>query len=59
MTEPSEEMDAAEVLDLIVIGGGVVGLSILREAAAIHGYKCALVEREADLLHWASGTNET
>ena len=42
--------------DVLVIGGGVVGLAILR-AATIKGYKCALVEAEPDLLSWASGSN--
>ena len=42
--------------DLIIIGGGVVGLSILR-AATLHGYTCACVEQETDLVHWASGSN--
>jgi hypothetical protein len=46
---------ADEMYDLVIIGGGVVGLSILREATVHGGYKCALVERESDLLHWASG----
>lgn len=42
--------------DLIVIGGGVVGLACLR-AATLKGWKCALVEAEADLLSHASGGN--
>jgi len=45
-----------EVYDLVVVGGGVVGLAILR-AATLAGWKCALVEKEPDLLCWASGTN--
>jgi glycerol-3-phosphate dehydrogenase len=44
------------VYDLVVIGGGVVGLAILR-AATLEGWKCALVEQEPDLLSWASGSN--
>lgn len=42
--------------DLIVIGGGVVGCAILR-AATLQGYKCCLVEAQADLLSQASGSN--
>lgn len=34
----------------------MVGLSILR-AATLEGWKCALVEKEEDLLSWASGHN--
>jgi glycerol-3-phosphate dehydrogenase len=45
-----------EVYDVLVAGGGVVGLSILR-AATLKGWKCALVEAEADLLSFASGSN--
>lgn len=46
----------SEVYDVLVIGGGVVGLSILR-SAALKGWKCALVEAESELLKWASGSN--
>jgi glycerol-3-phosphate dehydrogenase len=42
--------------DLIVIGGGVVGLACLR-AATLEGWTCALVEAEPDLLSHASGRN--
>ena len=42
--------------DLIVIGGGVVGLACLR-AATLKGWKCALVEAQPDLLTQASGGN--
>jgi glycerol-3-phosphate dehydrogenase len=42
--------------DLIVIGGGVVGLACLR-AATLQGWKCVLVEAEQDLLSHASGKN--
>mmetsp|Transcript_13817 Transcript_13817/g.30884 ORF Transcript_13817/g.30884 Transcript_13817/m.30884 type:complete len:508 (-) Transcript_13817:993-2516(-) len=42
--------------DLIVIGGGVVGLACLR-AATLNGWKCALVEAESHLLSHASGGN--
>lgn len=42
--------------DLIVIGGGVVGLAVLR-AATLEGYKAILVEAESDLLGHASGSN--
>ena len=49
-------VDSSTIYDLIVIGGGVVGLAVLR-AATLEGWNCALVEREADLLSWASGSN--
>lgn len=42
--------------DVLVIGGGVVGLAVLR-AATLQGYRCALVEAEADLLRGASSAN--
>ena len=45
-----------QLYDVLVVGGGVVGLSILR-SATLKGWKCVLVEAEADLLTWASGSN--
>jgi glycerol-3-phosphate dehydrogenase len=45
-----------ESYDILVIGGGVVGLAVLR-AATLQGYKCVLVEAEADLLRGASSAN--
>jgi glycerol-3-phosphate dehydrogenase len=45
-----------DVYDLVVVGGGIVGLAILR-AATLEGWRCALIERESDLLSWASGSN--
>jgi len=42
--------------DVVVVGGGVVGLAVLR-AVTLAGYKAALVEKEPDLLTWASGSN--
>jgi glycerol-3-phosphate dehydrogenase len=45
-----------ECYDLIIIGGGVVGLSILR-AATLQGFNCALVEAQKELLSSASGSN--
>jgi glycerol-3-phosphate dehydrogenase len=45
------------VADVLVIGGGVVGLAVLR-AATLAGYQnCVLVEKETCLLSWASGSN--
>jgi glycerol-3-phosphate dehydrogenase len=44
------------VYHVLIIGGGVVGLSVLR-SATLAGYKCALVEKERDLLEGASGHN--
>ena len=49
------EVPDDDVYDLLVIGGGVVGLSVLREAT-LAGYRCSLVEHEPHLLQWASGT---
>jgi len=54
MTDESVASDP--IYDLIVIGGGVVGLACLR-AATLRGWKCALVEAETDLLTHASGGN--
>lgn len=51
------EVELESEFDLVIIGGGVVGLAILRAATVDGGYKCALVEKEAELLHWASGSN--
>ena len=45
-----------KLYDLIIVGGGVVGLSILR-AATLEGWNCALVEAESDLVSHASGSN--
>jgi glycerol-3-phosphate dehydrogenase len=42
--------------DVIIIGGGVVGIAALR-AATLAGWKCALIEKEPDLLSHASGNN--
>ena len=52
----SSSSDATITYDVLVVGGGVVGLAILR-AATLMGWRCALVEREAELLSWASGSN--
>ena len=49
-------IDPNTFYDLIIVGGGVVGLAILR-AASIQGYNCVLVEANADLLSSASGSN--
>lgn len=55
MTPPYQPQKADEY-DVLVIGGGVVGLAVLR-AATVQGYRCALVEAEADLLRGASSAN--
>eukprot|EP00536_Pseudo-nitzschia_multiseries_P004183 jgi/Psemu1/187503/e_gw1.68.103.1 len=54
MKDGSDASD--QIYDLIVVGGGVVGLACLR-AATLQGWKCALVEAERDLLTQASGGN--
>ena len=48
--------DDDKVYDLLIIGGGVIGLAVLR-AATLAGYKCVLVEQEPQLCSWASGSN--
>jgi len=48
------EMD--DIYDVFIVGGGVVGISILR-SATLAGWKCVLVEKESDLLSCASGSN--
>ena len=45
-----------EPYDVVIIGGGVVGLAVAR-AATLQGYRTAVLEREPHLLFWASGTN--
>ena len=50
------EMKMNEIYDTVIIGGGVVGLAILREAT-LQGMKCALIEASSDLLTQASGSN--
>ena len=42
--------------DAVIIGGGVIGLSILR-SSLLSGYNTILIERNADLLDGASGRN--
>ena len=49
-------VDPKSCYDLIIIGGGVVGLAVLR-AATLQGYNACLVEANADLLSSASGSN--
>ena len=49
-------LELCDVYDIVVVGGGVVGLTILREAA-LGGWKCVLIEKEQDLLEGASGAN--
>ena len=44
------------IYDTVIIGGGVVGLSILR-SSLLAGYNAILLERNADLCDGASGRN--
>mmetsp|Transcript_9021 Transcript_9021/g.20358 ORF Transcript_9021/g.20358 Transcript_9021/m.20358 type:complete len:491 (+) Transcript_9021:103-1575(+) len=44
------------IYDAVIIGGGVIGLSILR-ASLLAGYNTILIERNADLCDGASGRN--
>src|SRR5260221_14029581 len=46
----------SEAFDIAVIGGGVVGLAILRRFA-LAGLKCVLLERGPDILSGASKGN--
>lgn len=53
MQQSAEGRTADSPYDVLVIGGGVVGLSIARECA-VRGVSVALVEREDD---WAAGAS--
>lgn len=44
------------IYDVVVIGGGVLGLSVLR-SSLLAGYTAVLLERNADLCDGASGRN--
>ena len=46
----------SEKFDIAIIGGGVVGCAILHECTK-EGYKCILLEKEADLVTGASSGN--
>lgn len=54
MTTPPQE---SAIYDIGIIGGGVVGCAIAREAAAEFGLSVVVMEREADVLSHASGSN--
>lgn len=54
--EPIMASTSSSSFDVVIIGGGVVGCAVAR-AATLAGYTCAVVEREQDVLHWASGSN--
>jgi glycerol-3-phosphate dehydrogenase len=54
-TETSSDDDG--IYDVVIVGGGIVGLSILRHATTCCGWKCVLVEKERHLLTQASGSN--
>lgn len=55
-TRAQEQQFIDCMFDVCIIGGGVVGLAVLR-AATLAGYKCVLIEKESDLLSCASGSN--
>ena len=55
-THQRQQQQKGSVYDVLIIGGGVVGLAVLR-AATLQGYRCVLVEAEADLLRGASSAN--
>lgn len=46
----------SEMYDVVIVGGGVVGCSVLR-SLTLAGYHACLVEAETDLLTHASGSN--
>ena len=49
---------AAATYDAVVVGGGVVGLSVLRELS-VHGYKVALIEKEEHLVAGAASSGNS
>lgn len=51
-----QQHESSDVYDLMIVGGGVVGLAVLR-AATLSGYKTVLIEKEEDLLTGASAGN--
>ena len=46
----------ADVFDVIVVGGGIVGCAVVWEMTS-HGYKCLLLEKNEDLVSEASSGN--
>jgi len=46
------------VYDAVVVGGGVVGLSVLRELA-VHGHSVALIEKEEHLVAGAASSGNS
>lgn len=55
-TAPTNSKRDNDVFDVVIIGGGVVGLAILR-AATLAGHKCAVIERDSYILSGASSGN--
>ncbi len=49
---------AAATYDAVVVGGGVVGLAVLRELA-VHGHKVALIEKEEHLVAGAASSGNS
>jgi glycerol-3-phosphate dehydrogenase len=52
------QAEKAVTYDAAVIGGGVVGLAVLREMA-VHGYRVALIEKEAHLVAGAASSGNS
>lgn len=47
-----------EVYDVTVVGGGVIGCSVL-QALTARGYKCILLEKNENLVSGASSGNRS
>lgn len=55
---PAGSLPSPVVYDAAVVGGGVVGLAVLRELA-VRGYRVALIEKEAHLVAGAASSGNS